>query len=344
MKRLVLHIGMHKTGTTSLQKALNNSQHLLNQYKIYYANLNKFDMSNSFYVAFLEDPTKHISFKNRQIHDLTTAQQMQERLKELWKKEFENFSEGCYIISDEELSYLSAESVARMSDFLKDHFNDITVIMYAREPSSFIPSIINEYIKYGLSDISKISFSRLPYYKTRLEKYVQVFGEENIIVRPFKKDLFKNNDLFQDFFVSLNLNFDASKIEKIVTNESLGYYALTVLLEYNKRYPRFIDGKINHERGLASYRINEFFELLRKTNDIEFSIELSFTQEEAEAINKEIDYINKFLSDEEKFPNIQPNTSENENSRKLDINNVPVEFFLDLINEYNKKIESLMNK
>jgi len=340
MKKLILHIGMHKTGTTSLQKIFSSSQHVLNKSNIFYADLNKFNTANSFYVMFLDNPTEHISFKNREIHDLHKAKDEQEKLMQLWRKEFENFSNGYYIISDEELSYLPLNGVIKMRNFLVEYFNDITVIMYAREPISFIPSIINEHIKYGATKIRNRTFSSITYYINRIAKYVKAFGRGNIIIRSFDKKHMKNNDLFEDFFYSLNIKFDASKLNTIVENQSLGHNALTFLLEYNKKFPRFIGGEINKERGLA-FRINIFFELLQKINDKKFTLDLKFTNKEANAINKEISYVNQFLPEENKFLKVE--TSQGI-TKEPDPEDIPLGFFIELVNEYNKKIDSLIDK
>ncbi|MEB3100931.1 hypothetical protein [Ferviditalea candida] len=341
MKKLILHIGMHKTGTTSLQKVFSSSQHLLNQSNIYYADLDKFNIPNSFYVSFIDNPTDHISFKNMEIYDFNHAKAEQERLKILWAKEFDNINSGYYIISDEELSYLPLENVSKMRNYLKKYFDDITVIMYAREPKSFIPSIINEHIKYGDSEIY---LNRITYYIDRVEKYIEVFGRNNIIIRPFNESAFKNGNLFDDFFESLNINFNTNVLDTTIeTNQSLGQTALTVLMEYNKRFPRFINNEINKVRGLASYRINIFFDILQSLTDTKFNIDLEFTEEETNTINREINYINQFLNVNDKFSNIK-HSRNFMYTKTNNPNEVPMSFFLDLMNEYNKKIDSLIDE
>lgn len=340
MKKLVLHIGMHKTGTTSLQRVLGDSQDILRESNIYFARTNEFDKPNSFYVSFLDNPTNHISFKNREIYDADEAKVEQDYLLGLWRERFESFEGDYFLISDEELSYLSKNEVSKMADFLSDYFNNITIIMYVREPGSFIPSIINEHVKYGVTEIDTKNFSKISYYKSRLKKYIEVFGEENIIIRPFNKSYFKNGDLFDDFFHSLGIDFDVSTLKNIVVNESLGQNSVTFLLEYNKKFPRFINGEINKERGLA-FRVNIFFQLLQKINDKKFMLDLKFSNREANRINEEIAYINQFLSDEEKFSTVEASDNEVE---LPDPSDIPLDFFLELINEYNKKVDTLIDK
>jgi hypothetical protein len=166
-----------------------------------------------------------------------------------------------------------------------------------------------------------------------------VFGRENLVVRPFDPKTFYNGSLLSDFFQAAGLPADDISIPEIRSNESIGKHGVAFLQKYNKVYPRFIDGKINKERGFAKKGTTRT--VFRDVMDEKFRLKLVYTPEQVQKFNEEIDYVNRFFSDGYQFHQVSPGTGEIEIP---DADDIPVEFFIELINNYNKQIGKVRDR
>jgi len=221
-KRVILHIGMHKTGTTSLQQTLGDSRDILLKHNIYYPSIKPFNHSANFPPIVMKNPLKFEIFRQRGIYEMDNARKECNRLMRLWTGEFKSFKHGNFIISGEELSKMEEGDVLNAKKLLEKYFDDILIIIYIREPSSFIPSVISEFVKHGGRKIISENYTKkFPFYKARIQQYINVFGQDKIIVRPFDKKHMKNNDLFDDFFHSLDIDFNTKLLKRVTANESL---------------------------------------------------------------------------------------------------------------------------
>jgi len=178
-------------------------------------------------------------------------------------------------------------------------------------------------------------------YKAQLTAYIDEFGKENIIVRPFDKAAFKNGDLISDFLHIIDPDVRDEGIVRKKRNESLSYEACVLLSEYNRRYPRYIKGELNKDCGLAS-KPHIFINILSKIIDSrKFSLEFKFSRGEAERINEEVEFINQFLPEDHQFEKVAPS---DEPMTFPTIDELSKEYLIDVINECNKKIEELSNR
>jgi len=339
MRKLILHIGMHKTGTSSIQETLGKSREFLLKNNIWYPSLEEVNHTVNFTPIFSNDPLKDITFKAKEITTLEQAKKEQNALKRMWIEEFRKVTCDTVIMSAEGCSMLLEPRVREMKEFLDRFFDDYLILMYVRDPRSYFISSFQQMLKH--SDVSFENFSfRKPnkLYTRRLVPYINVFGRDKIVVRPFSQAAFKNGDLIDDFFDSVGLHIDTSKLHKIRTNESLGYNTTVLLSELNKRYPGFINGKYNPDRGLAK-NIGKIIEIFSRVDDKKLLLDLHFSQEDAEYINREIEYINQFLNESDRFEKVEASKTPNRFPTLKDLDD---NYLIDVINEYNKEIETLL--
>ncbi len=341
MKELFLHIGMHKTGSSSIQDSLGNASEYLKEYDIWYPYIESFNHTYTFTPIFSNDPLKDITFLEKGIITYEKAQIEQDRMKSLWETELVNLECTKTIISAEGCSMLRLEKVKEMKDFLTQYFDKITVLMYVRDPRSFYSSVLQQQIKH--MNVSMDSFTvQKPnqLFTRRLPQYVEVFGLDNIIVRPFNTSKFKNNDLLDDFIYSLGLDIDTSKISRIKSNESLGFNTTVLLSELNKKYPGYVQGEFNLKRGLVK-NLGKVIEIFSRNDNKKFHVDFKFTNEEVLYLNNEIQYINQFLKIEDHIQEVKSSQSQ---SRGIGVPDLDSEYLIDLVNEYNKELEILQNK
>lgn len=344
VKRLVLHIGMQKTGTSSIQQTLGESREILKKYNVYYPVIENFNHSFDFNPIFIDNPHKNsIHFKIKGINTKIEAELEKHRLKKMWSLEFEKNNYENFIISAEGLSILNKNGVLELRDFTKKYFDTVKIIVYVREVEGYINSFMQQRIKEGVTTLDKFNYIKdSQYYKDCIENYVQIFGKENIIVRVFDKKFFKNGNLIEDFFDSLGIDINIGKLKIRTTNESLGQNAVIFLSEYNKMYPTLINNEVNKNRGLnnpnSGYQLIKIYSSVR---DEKFNVDLQLTIDEANIINEQIAYINNFLPNNQKFKHVSPTINFKKNPSLKDIDPI---FFVELINQYNKSMNFLLDK
>jgi len=347
-KRLILHIGMNKAGSSSIQQSLGRSREILLVHNIYYPNIRPYNHIISFTPIFVEDPETIDCFKRtlRPSEDKATKVQV---YRDAWLKEFDACNKDHFIISAEYLStpYFPEDAVSRLKAFIEPYFKEVTIIAYIRHYDTWIASQIQEQIKIGVAtgDIKEIVqhyFDCPPWasYSKSLKKWLNVFGRDNIIIRPFDSRAFYNGSLLTDFFHSCNLPVDKIPVQEIRKNESVGQHAISFLQEYNQSYPVFINNSVNTERGYT-WRLGIPIDLYKNLKDEKFELGLIYSPEQAEKFNMEIDFVNQFFADGYQFKRVSSKTGELIIPRSEDI---PVEFFVELINNYNKRLGDVQER
>ncbi len=348
-KKVIVHIGTRKTGTSSIQKTLGENRSELIRHNIYYPGFEPYNHISTFTPIFLEDPKRNISMIKRGVTNEEEADRICNRLRNKWIKEFKKCECDNFIISAESLSLpkFNLNAVKRMRIFLEEYFEEIQIIVYFRSFNALMNSQVQQHIKNGITDRTFIkivdSYINNPklgiHYSGNIAHWEKVFGLAEIIIRPFDKKSFYNDSLVDDFLFSLGFNPNDIAIHEYKTNEALGKNAIVFLEKYNQRYPGIKNGLLNHERGLGSKYPP--IEVYQKCDDEKFTMDIHYTREQAELINREVDYANQFFEDEYKFSHVEAREGDSVYPVAEDI---PLEYFIDLINNYNQYIDELKTK
>jgi len=243
--KIFMHIGIWKTGTTSIQKTLYQNRQLLNQNNIYYPEISE---NHTFLAsAFHHAPEEMIVSKSMGLSGENLNQWHQESLNK-FEKGIEAFDTA--IVSSEFLLDLSSEKIIELKQYLEKFYKEVYVIVYIRHPINHISSAINEQIKqghYGLSKAYEIHSHGWEYKK--VYEWAKVY-QEKLIMRPFEREQFLNHDIVDDF---LSIVFNTEKIpllEKLTQeqNKSLSYPAVLLADSLQKFAPSF-----SHQRAVTEY-------------------------------------------------------------------------------------------
>ena len=222
MKKIILHIGMHKTGTSSIQHALQGME----DENFKYADFHHPNHSGPFYTAFSDEPAKYHSHRNLG----RTLKEVNE-IKNKHLNNIENNIVNCksktLIFSGEDLSGLSYSGVERVHDFFGKYCDNFEIVAYVRDPVSFSLSAFQQVVKGGLKNYKYVD----PKYRFRFEKYIEIFGRDNIKFRLFDRENFPNKSVVSDFFNLVGLDF--SKKKDVYINESLPLEVVKLLLIFN---------------------------------------------------------------------------------------------------------------
>ncbi len=251
-RKVIIHIGMHKTGTSSIQRNLYKK---LQDPYFEYLKLDKLphwmpkDNHSVIIVSlFAKNPEEFHFFKNRGITSIQ-IQKINEIIKQEMKEKFVSLKKPNLIISGESITILNEEALSNFRNFLGNYFSEIIVVGYVRSPKTYMESMFSTVLK----EEQRFSFDKInslyPKYRKTFEKFDTVFGKEyvNLWVYDIKK--FVQNDVVLDFCRKVGITKPPIELDRI--NESLSKDALSYMYIYSKfgkSFPLNLEGK--KERSL----------------------------------------------------------------------------------------------
>jgi hypothetical protein len=339
MKTLILHIGMFKTGTSSIQATLDSNSEYLKSKGIYYSS--RLHHHNfTFFPLFYEEPE---TLPDWQIQfDREQAREKQRFYLDEWSAEFkEDFR--FFIISSENVTLWERAEIDKALDFLQPHFDQIKVVIYLRSFTSYLSSAVQQLVKNAFSnkDLHTLLKEEIKFinYQELIQKWAEKLGDENIIVRNFRREFFKNNNLIDDFIDAVGISdIDPSQIVNIRVNESIGKHSVLLLNELNKKYPVFLNDVLNLERGLARRYIP--LEVFEKVPDEKFELDIKYDAEEAQYLNNQLEYVNSFLPEGQELEYVE---ASDQRTVIPDASDIPISYYVEMINEYHRYIDQLLD-
>jgi hypothetical protein len=199
MTKLVLHIGMNKTGSTAIQSSLRAAAGSTFLYPA---------LGEPPYKPHHEDGFDQVFSKERlQQNPVGTDDEARiaaivaagkERIREAAAAASERpvilSSEGAY-------RYLTLDDVKRLHRFVEPLFDDVQILAYVRDPFGFISAAFHNWIKgHGLANF-KLKYQ--PY--RRFEKFDRVFGRDRVRLFKFDRSSFPNGDVVAHFCDAVGL-------------------------------------------------------------------------------------------------------------------------------------------
>lgn len=214
MKRIILHVGFHKTGSTAIQASLANG--IIEGTGYTYHSFGEPNGSVGLYTLFA-DTTKmhqqhvHMGFTHRDVN----------KFRKRILTQFENLLSSTtqnVVLSGEDCSILTKEELARIPPFFERFGFTVTVVLYIRPWHNLLSSIWCELLKHGNIHLDlnfdKNLWDRHLDFKTKISKFDEVFGKEQVKVFSYEVNDFPNACVVEDFCNKLNLQFDATRILK----------------------------------------------------------------------------------------------------------------------------------
>jgi hypothetical protein len=181
MKQVFLHIGTHKTGTTSLQFFMHKNRQRLVELGYLYPSQSQTHQNLAF--TLMNDPRANYQ-----------TETWEETISEIDSKN----SDKIIISSEAFLESGKLEFIELVAEKLKKY--QTKIIIYLRRQDQKIESNYNQNLKTGVfigSADSYIQKTGTPNYLKIINDWSQFFGKENIIVRPLEKQQTPN--IYVDF-------------------------------------------------------------------------------------------------------------------------------------------------
>lgn len=203
MPRLVLHIGSHKTGTTTLQKAL-RSGHRDKR------------LGNWNYLHVTGRVDSNSMLRCRGMGPKMTVEIHWDKLESL-VEEGKAACDGDFILSSEMFFWLYEEKdIQKLADLLLRHFAEVKILAYLRRQDQLALSHRKQvamghaaYRFYGAQVRSFPVFRKymMQYfdYSTKLEKWERAFGKSSVRVRRFEPAKLSGGDTVKDFWSEMGL-------------------------------------------------------------------------------------------------------------------------------------------
>ena len=250
--KAIVHIGMPKTGTTTIQEFLNQNQGKLLTQDIYVPP-HEMDVHIPLFSHFL----LFYSFVGQHPHELSLhlRSDLNDILKKGWLKD-NNFSlyqqqfgeeikrKQCQtvFISSEYFVHSTEKMIPALKAWLDPLFDEISILIYLRRQPEWFISCYQQVMKY-LQPCYSLDFEQLflcdnvlsnDYYEC-LKKW-DIFGKDNICVRIFdRKEMFQN-DLLADFASVTGIDLDGQVIPERV-NVSMSEAATEFLRVMRNKFP-----------------------------------------------------------------------------------------------------------
>ena len=187
-KKVFLHIGMHKTGTTALQIFLfKNEAKILNYH----------------YPSVGRPSRASIRYGH---HDLpwSLLNRVEPAPDVMWRQllnEIKSAHAENIVLSSEEFDGLRSVQIGEMRRYLSDL--DVKVIVYLRRQDEFVQASYSTTVRKGKTVLPfdaylKRIMGKLDYYKL-LMRWADDFGKENVCVRVYSKERLVEGDTIKDF-------------------------------------------------------------------------------------------------------------------------------------------------
>lgn len=218
MRTCYIHIGMHKTGTSSVQVSMAG----YDDGRLAYLRLSDPNHSYDLMDMFLDEgraagwqpiPGGSLEAQRRRLFSEVEAQ-------------FAG-NQKSFVISGEGLSLRFPPSrIETLCRYLRGHFERLVVIAYLREPYSFMASFMQELSKHD-RDIFAMNYQDFfPLYRTRLEPWLAQVGAENMQFVLFERSALTGGDTVSDF--AARVGADLPPVERAVQNISLSAEAVAL--------------------------------------------------------------------------------------------------------------------
>lgn len=245
MSTAVLHIGTEKTGSTSIQKFLASNADALSAAGFLYPESCGRLSNHQLALYALIDSDPVVLEAMLPIAGVHAGSDWVNRFERKYAAEMERFRQsqanGVTLYSSEHLhSRLhKREELQRLKALLEQHHDTIQIVVYLRRQDKLALSAYNSQLRNGHEHQFKFPVCHgKPYYydfKSLVERWSNVFGENHVEVRLFEKQRLHLSDVVADFTANLGIDATADGyIRPEPENEALSQNAQALLLGFNR--------------------------------------------------------------------------------------------------------------
>lgn len=225
VEQVVLHIGMHKTGSSSIQQSL----HRYDDTDAFYATFPEPDHSQPIFTAFSDDYKNYHVWVNSGLSE-SEIDAKRQYYRSLLSEMLNRTDRRRLIVSAEDISILDPAEKSSLIDFIKGHNCEVSVVCYVREPAGYAASSFQQEVKGGLTDVPELIY---PSYIVRLGHFMNILPRDRITVRVFGRSTLVDGDVVSDFCHVVGL--DKERISPVTANIGLSLPAAKLIYLFNRQ-------------------------------------------------------------------------------------------------------------
>ncbi|WP_114008028.1 hypothetical protein [Cohaesibacter intestini] len=224
MRIVYVHIGMHKTGTTAIQACMKG----FDDGKTRYADeLGHENHSLPLYAGYSDREQTYSQFLSLGMNKEDIARQKDQSLARIKQALASNKTDNL-IFSGEDIALIQRDGLLAFKQALATVFDRIMIVAFVRSPVDYLDSQLRQVIKSGFNSPT---IAR-PNYRNRFEKFIDLFGRENVAFIPYDK----NTDAYDSFCKVIGIEKRDLRVQK---NQKLGLEATKLVYLLNKISSRF---------------------------------------------------------------------------------------------------------
>lgn len=212
---VVLHIGMGKTGTSSIQFLLRDNRDRLRELGLLFPTTpgNARHARLGLFVK-PEDEVKTSPEWPRQKQ--SDAASFRKAFRRKLFAEIENSGLSRVLFTDEILFGSSEATVRRLGRFTQRIANTVRVVVYLRRQDDHLISRYQQEVKVGsitrLRDWAKLDMTDLYDYDARLRRHERLVAPTELVVRRYERESFAAGSIYQDFLNAAGLDVAADDL------------------------------------------------------------------------------------------------------------------------------------
>lgn len=233
-ERMIVHVGMHKSGTSAVQDSLAAN---LNDPNFKYLAFEKPNNSNTIRHVFWNTALQDEDAKQRLI-----AERQRRRSFVAMTRSLNTLGRAVPIISAEIIGILPRAASDKLFDMLGIYRRNIQIIAYLRNMPDYVDSAFQEKLKSSFVTLDQPTIDAR--YKRRFAHFERRFSRRNVLLKPFSRRALHNGCVVQDFCKTFDIDFDPAGVVR--SNERLSLPAIRLLYAYRQVHQAARNG----DRGL----------------------------------------------------------------------------------------------
>ena len=228
---VVVHFGLPKTGSTSIQESLFR---YLSDPRFHYVSFGNAKTSLVIATGFKDDPARFGTHARRGTSS-NELQRLKKQAVESLEAELQAAGARTAILSSEAISAFGMPEIRNLCSFMTGHRRAVTAVAYVRRPKEYMESVFQQRVKGGTQRFRASSL--LPNFRARFEHFDAVLGRQNVGLWLFDPASFPGHCVVQDFCSRLGITFRPE--DAVRANEGLSLPALSLLFAYRKFGPGY---------------------------------------------------------------------------------------------------------
>jgi hypothetical protein len=245
MKTIVLHVGMHKTGSTAIQASLDGYRDGVFEYASLPPVVEEDRQSQCNHSLLINTAFDRSHKRAGTLLRFGVAAGDVDRFRLQCRDALEACLRACeaevLILSAETITGFDPDSTQALGALLRQYASDIQVYAYVRDPFDYVKAVTQEVIKSGYAgdDLHPLSYWK------NFHHIEDAFGAERVFYRLYRRETLLNGDVIADFGSWIGLKGDHA--HRLEVNATLSTDAVRCLYALN-RFPMFSSGSdlLNH--------------------------------------------------------------------------------------------------